>query len=136
MDTGLTIRPATGATQLGVVRDEASPLPKAEPTELAPSKAVVAADAGGKTEALPGSPQRRGDDTASHAPPSYDTGLETQVIIDSQSREVIFRMVDVHSKRVVDQIPDHALLRLRAYSRAIQNGESVIAAMARTDLAT
>jgi hypothetical protein len=106
-------------------------LPKAEPTELAPSKAVVATDAGGKTEALPGSPQRRGDDTASH-----DPGFETQVIIDTQSREVIFRMIDVRSKRVIDQIPDHALLRLRAYSRAVESGESVIAALARTDFAT
>ena len=45
-------------------------------------------------------------------------------------------MIDVRSQRVVTQIPDNALLRLRAYSRAIENGESIVAAMARTDVAT
>jgi hypothetical protein len=110
-------------------------LTKAEPTELAPSKAVLATNAGSKTGALPGSPQRRGEDAAS-AFGSTEPSFETQVLIDTQSREVIYRMIDVRSQRVVTQFPDNALLRLRAYSRAIENGESVIVAMARTDLAT
>jgi hypothetical protein len=136
MDTGLTIRPAAGTSQFGV-REETLPLPKAEPTELAPSKAVAAANPSNKTEALPGSPQRRGEKAASTLSDLHeDPAFESQVIFDTQSREVIYRMVDVNSQRVVTQFPDNALLRLRAYSRAIENGESVIVAMARTDLAT
>jgi uncharacterized FlaG/YvyC family protein len=136
MDTGLTIRPATGTSQFGI-REEALPLPKAEPTELAPSKAVLATKDTNKTEATPGSPKRRDDKAASvFGDINEDPAFETQVIFDTQSREVIYRMIDVNSQRVVTQFPDNALLRLRAYSRAIENGESVIVAMARTDLAT
>lgn len=137
MDTGLTIRPATGTGQFSLVREELAPLPKAVPTELAPSKAVLATKDTNKTEATPDNPKRRGEqanavlDDANEEP-----AFETQVIIDYQAREVIYRMIDVSSQRVVTQFPDNALLRLRAYSRAIENGESVIVAMARTDLAT
>lgn len=137
MDTGLTIRPTAGTGQFGLVREELTPLPKAEPTELAPSKAVLATKDTNKTEPTPGSPKRRGEQTNSVFDDTNEEPVfETQVIIDPQAREVIYRMIDVSSQRVVAQFPDSALLRLRAYSRAIENGESVIVAMARTDLAT
>ncbi|ALK08780.1 hypothetical protein [Blastochloris viridis] len=134
METGLTIRPAAGTTLFGAAREESVPLPKAVPTELEPEKAVIATGESGKIEALPGSPRRRGDNATS-ASNGTESDIETLVIFDTESRDIIFRMIDVRSKQIIDQIPDHALLRLRAYSRAIENGESVIVALARTDTA-
>lgn len=111
MDAGLTIRPIANAAATEVVR--AAPLAAADPvrTELAPSQSVSAA-------------------TASSAPrndmPSIGnrTDVAREVIVDPAVREVIYRVVDVSSGRVVRQVPDEALLRLRAYARALANGKS------------
>jgi uncharacterized FlaG/YvyC family protein len=37
-------------------------------------------------------------------------------------REVIFRVIDERSRRVVRQVPDQALLRMRAYNKALTDG--------------
>ena len=45
-----------------------------------------------------------------------------KIILDAHSREVIYQVLNADSGRVVRQVPDEAMLRLRAYTRAIAQG--------------
>ena len=45
------------------------------------------------------------------------------------TQDLIFRVVDVRSRQVVRQVPDEALLRMRAYSRALAQGKGMNAAL-------
>jgi flagellar protein FlaG len=106
MDTGLAIRPTANAAQMTLVRPDAAPAPvrEAVATDLAPAQSVTAST---------------GADASRH-----DSGRAAQdahvrkVILDAHSREVIFQVLDESSGRVVRQVPDEAMLRLRAYTRA------------------
>jgi uncharacterized FlaG/YvyC family protein len=106
MDSGLTVRPAGVATQTGAVRLDAAPVREAVATHLAPSQTVTAA---AKTSQTRQDPLQSG---------SADASYVRKIILDAHSREVIYQVVDVKSGRVVRQIPDEVLLRLRAYNRA------------------
>ena len=88
MDTGLTLKPVTVAQ---VTRNAVA-------TELAPVKAVTATSDTARTP-VDGDPRLR------------------EVILDPHSREVIYRAVDVRSRRVVRRAPEEAMRRLRAYTR-------------------
>ncbi len=62
--------------------------------------------------------------------------LTQRYTIDPQTREVIYRVVDTRTQQVIQQVPDQALLRSRAYSNAIQNGASPLVAQIQADLET
>jgi hypothetical protein len=109
MDTGLSIRPtAGGVAQATLVRPEPAPARQAVATELAPAQSVTAGAESASARNQPTPQQARQD---------------RQLILDMHSREVIFRVVDTNSGMVVRQVPDEALLRLRAYTRG-QDGTS------------
>ena len=57
-----------------------------------------------------------------------------KIVLDAHSREVIYQVLDVQSRRVVRQIPDEALLRLRAYNRALASGAPANQAYARANV--
>jgi uncharacterized FlaG/YvyC family protein len=111
MDSGLTVRPTSAAPQAAGVRQDATPVREAVATHLAPAQTVTAA---AKT-----SEARQDPLQSESADPSY----VRKIILDAQSREVIYRVVDVKSGRVVRQIPEEVLLRLRAYNRAMAEKE-------------
>ena len=106
MDSGLTIRPTASVAETVYVRPEASPVRTAVATTLAPSKSVTAAPESHNTPV---------HDPARHAVAEQLT--TRQVIIDPQSREVIYRVIDARTGQVNYQVPDEALLRLKAYVR-------------------
>jgi hypothetical protein len=108
MDSGLTIRPTASVAESAYVRPEASPVPTAVATTLAPSQSVTAA-----AEAH----NAGGHDSARNA--VADPQTTRQVILDPQSREVIYRVIDVRTGQVNHQVPDEALLRVKAYVRAV-----------------
>ena len=110
MDTGLTVRPTGAAAQQGYVRPEPAPAQQTVATELAPSQSVTASAA---------SVAARNDGQKSVALQAQTT---REIVLDPHSREVIYRVRDERSGRVVRQVPDEALLRLRAYQRAIADG--------------
>ncbi len=105
MDSGLTVRPAGVAAQTAGVRLDAAPVRDAVPTSLAPAQSVTAASKPLEVRA-------------------EDTSHVRKIILDAQSREVIYQVLDESSGRVVRQIPEEATLRLRAYIRAIADGAS------------
>jgi flagellar protein FlaG len=111
MDTGLPIRPTGSVAQTSYVRPEAAPVREAVATQLTAARSVTATSDAAAS---------RNDATRAALAPSQTR----EVILDPHSREVIFRVVDVRSGRVVRQVPDEALLRLRAYTRAMSDGKS------------
>lgn len=117
MDSGLTVRPASAVHQAAGIRQDAAPVREAVATHLAPSQAVTAAAK--ITEA-------RHDPLQSE---NADASYVRKIILDAHSREVIYRVIDAKSGLVVRQIPEEALLRLRAYNRAAlekEDGRSVV----------
>ena len=110
MDTGITIRSNPSV----VLPDTAAtPVAPAEPvaTELPAAKTVTPVS------------------TRNDLPATTH-----EVIIDPQTREVIYRIIDVRSRQVIRQVPDEALLRVRAYARALANGEAPSKAQNQADL--
>ena len=114
MDTGVTINSAAGVAAQGYAPTTvASQDPSA--TELPPSKTV--------TPVAAPTPTRNDAPTTTH-----------EVLIDPQTREVIYRVIDVRSRQVVRQVPDEALLRMRAYAQALANGDTPNQALSQADL--
>jgi hypothetical protein len=110
MDTGLAIRPTAGAAQPSIVRQDTAPVREAVATDLAPAQSVTAAANAGAA---------RHDSTNA----AQDAHVR-KIILDAHSREVIYQVLDAESGRVVRQVPDEALLRLRAYTRALADGRT------------
>jgi hypothetical protein len=52
-----------------------------------------------------------------HAAPAPDS-TQRDAIIDPQTREVVFRLLDARTRQVLHQVPDQAMLRAQAYARA------------------
>jgi hypothetical protein len=52
---------------------------------------------------------------------SPDAYVTRTLVIDPQSREVIYRVMDMRTRQVLWQVPDAALLRNRAYAQSLNN---------------
>src|SRR5262245_61873584 len=121
MDTGLTIRPIAGSAETAYVRLEPAAVRTAVATTLAPSQTVTAANDSSRSAA---------HDPARDAAP---TNVQREFVLDPQSREVIYRVIDVRTGQVQRQVPDAALMRMRAYTRAMADGKSPLDAASDTD---
>ena len=95
-----TITPPGAVQQAFASRPEPAPVAQAVATELPSAKVVTAA-----------------------SPVAPALGLsdpyEYQVLVDPATHDVIYRTVDERSRQVVRQVPDQALLRMRAYARSL-----------------
>jgi uncharacterized FlaG/YvyC family protein len=107
-----TIAPSTGAPPV-VDRVPSTPVAQAVATELSAAKSVTAAE---NTQPV-----------QNNTSPPVDNTQRT-VTLDPATQDVIFRVIDVRSRTVVRQVPEEALLRMRAYSRALAQGKGVNAA--------
>jgi hypothetical protein len=110
MDTGLVSRPTPSSAQSAIVRLDSAPVREAVATDLAPAQSVTAAN---------GAEAPRHDSA-----PAVQDGNVRKIILDAHSREVIYQVLDVSSGQVVRQVPDEAMLRLRAYTRAVADGRT------------
>jgi hypothetical protein len=108
VDIAVTTKPTAIAAPAALSRADAAPVRQAVATELAAPKAVTAAETAARSR------------HAGTQPPT----LTREVFVDAQTREVIFRVIDERSRRVVRQVPDQALLRMRAYNQALVSGET------------
>jgi hypothetical protein len=105
MDSGLIVRPTGSAVRTGTMR-RGGAVRSAIVTDLATSQTVTAA---------PDAHMVR-NDTARSAPD--EAADVAKIILDAQSREVIYRSVDEQPGQIARQVPQEALLRLKAYTRA------------------
>ena len=104
MDAGMAIKPA-----VSVVSTHAQPaiaLVPAAPTELPAPKAVSPV-----VNPAPARNESRRSDLV-----TYQTTHDA--IIDPETREIVYRVLDAHTRQVLHQVPDQALLRMQAYTRA------------------
>lgn len=51
-------------------------------------------------------------------PAQSDRPIKSELVLDPQSNKVIYRVLEADSRRVIWQVPEKAVLRLRAYTRA------------------
>ncbi len=113
MDSAISFRAPVSPVAPEPVRPAAAPTPAA-PTELPAAKTVTPATA---SLAL------------RHDPALTESATSRDVILDPQTREIVFRVLDADSGQVLRQVPDQALLRMQAYARALENGASVAEAL-------
>ena len=107
MDAGLTVKLVTGVAVVDYARPVAAAGQAAAPTDLPEAKAV---------NPLPDSTPTQNHTPHAQAPAA--TYITHSFIIDPQSREVIYRVIDTRTRQVLWQVPDVALLRSRAYAQA------------------
>jgi len=95
-----TITPPGAVQQAFASRPEPAPVAQAVATELPSAKVVTAMSAVAPALGL-------------------SDPYEYQVLVDPATHDVIYRTVDERSRQVVRQVPDQALLRMRAYARSL-----------------
>jgi hypothetical protein len=123
MDAGLTIRPTVSVAESSIVRPEPMPVRAAVAPTLPPPKSVFASTDAARTQA---------HDSALQA--QQQAQMRREVVIDTQTREVIFRVIDVRNGEIDHQVPDEALLRMRAYNRTLaQHSDTVFDQDGNTD---
>jgi hypothetical protein len=104
MSTDFSIRPVGTPVVTPVVRPQPDAVKAAISTELPSPKAVAPQDA---PTAVRNDPQSGNSDQ------SY------QIVIDRAAATVVYRLVDSSTRLVLQQYPDEARLRSRAYQRAL-----------------
>lgn len=114
MNADFTVKPPSPSAGAAFVKTPAEPLRGAVATELPADKSV----AQGERTSPPSNNASAGNGAAAQA-----ERQSRQTLYDERLAQVIYRVVDSETKRVVRQVPDQALLRLRAYSRALQSAE-------------
>jgi uncharacterized FlaG/YvyC family protein len=110
MEAGLSLARTSAPPAINVRHEPA--LQTAVATELDAARSVTATNNASATTAYDAAQARQ--DTA-----RQDTAQN--IVLDPQSREVIFREISRQSGEVIDQIPGDAMLKLRAYYREIAN---------------
>ena len=104
MDAGMAIKPVVSV--LSTHAQPTAAIAPAAPTELAASKTV------GPTV----SPEPARNEPRQPEPVALSTTHDA--IIDPQTREIVYRVLDARTRQVLHQVPDQALLRMQAYARA------------------
>ncbi len=123
MDAGLTVKPVTGVAIADYARPVAAAGQAAAPTDLPEAKAV---------NPLPDSSATQNN--TPHPQATTTTYITRGFVIDPQSREVIYRVMDTRTRQVLWQVPDAALLRSRAYAQALKDGSAQAAGKGGTDV--
>ncbi len=103
-----TITPPGATQQAFISRPAPAPVAQTVATDLPAAITVTAADSAASMR--------------NNAPP-LSNPYEYQVLVDPTTHDVIYRTVDERSRQVVRQVPDQALLRMRAYARSLAEGK-------------
>jgi hypothetical protein len=104
MSSDFSIKPAGAPVAAPTPQPAAPAADEAVATELPAHQSVAAADA---------SPRVR------HDTQSAGEHLSHQVILDRDAGSIVYQVVDNRTSLVVKQFPDQAILRRRAYFRAL-----------------
>jgi hypothetical protein len=120
MDAVNTVKPVTGVVATDYARPAAVVALGATPTDLPDAKAV--------NPPVDTTPSRQ---EASNSGPSYITH---GFVIDPQSQEVVYRVMDTRTRQVLWQVPDAALLRSRAYAQTLKDTSQPASTANQTDV--
>jgi hypothetical protein len=114
MSSDFSIKPAGAPVAAPFVQPVPPAADEAIATELPAHQSVAAADA---------SPRVRRDTQ------SAGDNLSHQVILDRDAASVVYQVVDNRTSLVVRQFPDQAVLRRRAYFRALEESKDAAHAL-------
>jgi hypothetical protein len=104
MSTDFSIKPVGAPVVTTLVQPAGQAANDGVATQLPPSQAVTAAEANVNVR---NNPQSSGD------------SLSRQAYVDSDAASIVYQVVDNRTSLVVRQFPDEAMLRRRAYFRAL-----------------
>ncbi|WP_146604400.1 flagellar protein FlaG [Rhodoplanes roseus] len=108
------------------------------PTVL-PQYQTVSALGGGSSTSTDPQLAQNGNPPAQNQPAQFQAQLTADqttrvVVLNPETREVIFRVIDSRSRQVLRQVPDEALLRMRAYNKALEEGKSPADVLTHADM--
>ena len=109
MSTDFNIKPVGAPVAAPVVQHVSEAAHHAVATQLPPSQSVSAADAG----------TRANIDSDAVRVSISSASVSNQVVIDRDTRAVVYQVVDNRTSQVVKQFPEEAVLRRRAYFHAL-----------------
>lgn len=115
MDIGPTIRPSQQPAPV-TTRPDPQPVREAVAAELSPEKTVTAPS---ESQAARVEISRTAE--ALNKAQKEIEATRREVTQDNETNELVFRETNTKTGEVVQQIPDEAILRLRAYVAATQN---------------
>ena len=105
MSIDFNIKPVGAPVAAPVVQHVSEAAQHAVTTQLPPSQSVSAADA----------PSRANIDSDAVRVSISNAAVSNQVVIDRDARAVVYQVVDNKTSQVVQQFPEEAVLRRRAY---------------------
>jgi uncharacterized FlaG/YvyC family protein len=105
MSTDFNIKPVGAPVAAPVVQHVSETAQHAVATQLPPSQSVSAADG----------PSRANIDSDAVRVSISNAAVSNQVVIDRDARAVVYQVVDNKTSQVVQQFPEEAVLRRRAY---------------------
>jgi uncharacterized FlaG/YvyC family protein len=111
MSTDFNIKPVGAPVAAPIVQHVSEAAQDAVATELPASQSVSAA----------GSSARASTDSAAVrvSISNASTSVSNQVVIDRDTRAIVYQVVDTRTSQVVKQFPEEAVLRRRAYFHAL-----------------
>jgi hypothetical protein len=109
MSTDFNIKPVGAPVAAPIVQPVSEAAQHAVATELPARQSVSAADAGTRANI---------NSDAVHVSIS-SASLSNQVVIDRAAASIVYQVIDSRTSLVVKQFPDEAVLRRRAYFRAL-----------------
>ena len=126
MDTGSIAKNPTVTAATAPPRPDLMHSAPGVATELAPEQAVQQT---GESEAVVADARRAAPGAALDA--ILSEFIRQHVEIDPKTQEVVFQTVDKETGRVIRQLPDEAMLKLRAYLRELRAAEEHAAELSR-----
>ena len=108
MSTDFSVKPVGAPASTPVVRPSSEAAQKAVPVELPVSQSVTATDASAAV---------RND-------PVLVRDVSRQAFLDRAAASMVYQVIDDRTNAVVQQFPDEAVLRRRAYFRALDLSKS------------
>jgi uncharacterized FlaG/YvyC family protein len=107
MSTDFNIKPVGAPVAAPIVQHVSEAAQHAVATELPASQSVSAADASA----------RASTDSAAIRPSisNASASVSNHVVIDRDARAVVYQVIDTRTSQVVEQFPEEAVLRRRAY---------------------
>ena len=108
MSSDFSIKPVGTPVATAMAQPASPAADEAVATELPAHQSVAAADA---------SPRVR------HDTQGASDGVSHQVILDRDAASIVYQVVDNRTSLVIKQFPDQAILRRRAYFRALEEAK-------------
>jgi len=125
MSTDFNIKPVGAPVAAPIVQHVSEAVQHAVATELPASQSVAAVDAGARAST---------DSAAVRVSiSSASASVSNQVVIDRDARAVVYQVIDTKTSQVVNQFPEEAVLRRRAYFHALDLSKDAPTRLRATD---